>query len=107
MRFAQMPEGFLLPPLVSTSPPRAAVFHRLRWRQWRNSLLGLWNHSALRVFVIFFVSLVVWIFVFVISAKAMNYLHEQGIPLHLGIVEAIFDLMFLFLTGGLLASSGV
>jgi ABC-2 type transport system permease protein len=67
----------------------------------------MWKHSALRVVVIFLVSLIVWILVFGISAETMNYLHKQGIPLHLGIVEAIFDMLFLFLTIGLIASSGV
>jgi ABC-2 type transport system permease protein len=51
--------------------------------------------------------MVVWIFVFGISAETMKYLEKQGIPLHLGIVEAIFDVLFLFLTFGLVASSGV
>jgi ABC-2 type transport system permease protein len=79
----------------------------LRWRQWRNSFFSIWNRSSLRVFIIFFVSLLVWIFVFGISAETLHYLAKQGIPLHLGIVEAIFDVLFLFLTFGLITSSGV
>ncbi len=91
----------------STFPVDASVFRRLRWRQWRNSLWTLWNYSSLRAFIILFVSMVVWIFVFAISAETMRYLQKQGIPLHLGIVEAIFDVLFLFLMFGLIASSGV
>jgi ABC-2 type transport system permease protein len=85
----------------------AAVLQRLRWRQWRNSLSELWRHSSLRVFVILFVSLLIWSFVFGISAEAMYYLRRQGIPLHLGILGAILDMLFLFLTVGLIASSGL
>ncbi len=107
MRFAPQPEEPQLPPLVSNASPRAAVFQRLRWRQWRNGFFSLWNRSSLRIFIIFFVSLIVWLFVFGISAEAMHYLRKQGIPLHLGIVEAIFDVLFLFLTIGLITSGGV
>lgn len=92
---------------VLHSPPAPAVFQRLRWQLWRNSFFSLWNRSSLRVFIIILVSLIVWFFVFGISAEAMHYLRKQGIPLHLGIVEAIFDVLFLFLTIGLIASSGV
>jgi ABC-2 type transport system permease protein len=94
-------------PAAMNSQRYAAVFQRLRWRQWRNSLYGLRGRSSLRVFVILFVSLLIWIFVFGISAEAMYYLHKQGIPLHLGILGAIFDMLFLFLTVGLIASSGL
>src|SRR5260370_41058298 len=94
-------------PIMINSQRYAGVFQRLRWRQWRNGLYALWNRSSLRVFIIIFVSLIVWFFVFGISAEAMHYLRKQGIPLHLGIVEAIFDVLFLFLTIGLIASSGV
>jgi ABC-2 type transport system permease protein len=96
-----------LPSTVLPSPRYSAVFQRLRWRQWRNGFFALWNRSSLRLFIIFFVSLIVWLFVFGISAEAMHYLRKQGIPLHLGIVEAIFDVLFLFLTIGLITSSGV
>jgi ABC-2 type transport system permease protein len=99
-------EPVLLPAILN-SQHDAAVLQRLRWRQWRNSLSELWRHSSLRVFVILFVSLLIWSFVFGISAEAMYYLRRQGIPLHLGILGAILDMLFLFLTVGLIASSGL
>jgi ABC-2 type transport system permease protein len=97
----------LLLPTMTNSQRYAAVFQRLRWRQWHNSLYALWDRSSLRLFVILFVSLIIWFFVFGISLEGMLYLHEQGIPLHLGILGAIFDMLFLFLTVGLIASSGL
>ena len=56
----------VLRPALMNSQRYAAVFQRLRWRQWRNSLYGLRGRASLRVFVILFVSLLIWIFVFAI-----------------------------------------
>src|SRR2546430_17606672 len=89
-------EPFFLP-AITNSQRYAAVFQRLRWRQWRNSLLALWDRSSLRLFIILFVSLLIWFFVFGISAEVMHYLSKQGIPLHLGILGAVFAMLFLFL----------
>src|SRR6266478_2794615 len=100
-------QELLLLPVMINSQRYAGVFQRLRWRQWHNGLYALWNRSSLRLFIILFVSLLIWFFVFGISAEAMHYLSKQGIPLHLGILGASFDMLFLFLTVGLIASSGL
>jgi ABC-2 type transport system permease protein len=103
MRFSIFDFHFLILKL-SNAP---LVLQQLRWRQLRNSLGSLVKGSSLRVFTIFFVSLLVWGFVFGVSLEALHFLHVRGLPLGGAIIGTLFDLLFLTLTAGLIASTGI
>src|SRR5258708_6420651 len=90
-----------------SSSSQALVLQHLRWRQLRNTLGGLMKGSSLRVFTIFLVSLLVWGFVFGVSLEGLQFLRQRGLPLGGAIVGTLFDLLFLTLTAGLIASTGI
>jgi ABC-2 type transport system permease protein len=92
-------------PISSSS--QALVLQHVRWRQLRNTLGGLMKGSSLRVFTIFLVSLLVWGFVFGVSLEGLHFLRQRGLPLGGAIVGTLFDLLFLTLTAGLIASTGI
>ena len=64
-------------PVTINSQRYAAVFQRLRWRQWRNGLCALWDRSSLRLFIILFVSLLIWFFVFGISEPIGGWIADR------------------------------
>jgi ABC-2 type transport system permease protein len=83
------------------------LFQRLRWRLLRNSLQVTLQTSMLRVAIVLACSVLIWGGIFVVSAKAFDYINKQRIPLAGGIVGTVFDFLFLALTILLLFSSGI
>jgi ABC-2 type transport system permease protein len=103
LKIVRVPKTIMPVGLVSKS----LVLHHLRWRQLRNTLAGLRRGSSLRVVTIVFVSVLVWGFVFGVSLEGLLFLRGRGLPLGGAIVGTLFDLLFLTLTVGLIASDGI
>jgi ABC-2 type transport system permease protein len=93
---------------VAESPP-PLLFQRLRWQLLANAWRGLSGQSLTRPLSMAAVSVVVWVFVFVVSYLGFDFL--QGKPLHLpltsGVIVLLIDLLFLALGVLLILSSGL
>ncbi|MBI1916737.1 MAG: hypothetical protein HYS12_18685 [Planctomycetes bacterium] len=82
------------------------VFARLRWQTLRNAsriVLG----QSIRPLTILLCSLVVWVFVFVVSYVGFRFLQQQGFELAGGVVGLLFELLFASLAALLILSSGL
>jgi ABC-2 type transport system permease protein len=82
------------------------VFARLRWQTLRNASRVVLGQS-IRPLTILLCSLVVWVFVFVVSYVGFRFLQQQGFPLAGGMVGLLFELLFASLAGLLIFSSGL
>jgi ABC-2 type transport system permease protein len=91
---------------ISAGPP-TLLFHRLRWRQWRNSARLLVQQSGLRVLTIAGVSVLVCGFVFAISLQGFIFLHKLRWPGGSDLLGTVFDFLFLAMTLMLLFSTGL
>ncbi|MBV9124026.1 MAG: hypothetical protein JO112_11765, partial [Planctomycetes bacterium] len=86
---------------------QSAVFQQLRWRTFRNAMLGQFRTSWLRVLTILLSSLVVWAGVYLVSISGFHFLRENHITLGGGIVGTLLDLLFVSLGVLLVFSSGI
>jgi ABC-2 type transport system permease protein len=92
----------------SPSPvPSRYLFHRLRYRLLRNSARVLVQQSALRLFTIVAISLLVGGFVFGVSLEGFYYLHQVRLPASGSVIGTVFDALFLTLSAGLLFSTSL
>src|SRR4051794_34445354 len=82
------------------------VFARLRWQTLRNASRVVLGQS-IRPLSILLCSLVVWVFVFVVSYGGFRFLQQQGFELAGGVVGLLFDLLFASLAALLILSSGL
>src|SRR5258708_15166478 len=82
------------------------VFARLRWQILRNASRVVLGQS-IRPVTILLCSLVVWVFVFVVSYGGLRFLQQQGFPLAGGVVGLLFELLFASLAALLIFSSGL
>lgn len=96
-----------LPP-TPPSVDQAALFRRLRGRLLANGLRTTFRHSPLRPAMIFFCSVLVSGFVFLVSYAGFLFLRRSG-QLSLGgdIVGTLFDVLFLILGVFLVFSTGL
>src|SRR5262245_26058371 len=85
----------------------AALFSRLRWQLFRNTLRQLAGGSAVRPLTILLCSLVVCAFVFIISYGGFLFLQQQKFNLGGSVVSLLFDMLFLALAGLLVFSTGL
>src|SRR5438067_1602654 len=89
------------------STPDPFLFHRLRYRLLRNSARALFQHSALRIFTIVAISLVVGGFMFGLSLEGFHELRKFGLPAVGSVIGTIFDFLFLTLNVMLLFSTAL
>jgi ABC-2 type transport system permease protein len=87
--------------------PSRQLFHRLRYRLLRNSARALVQQSALRLFTIVAISLLVGGFVFGVSLEGFHYLHQFRLPAVGSVIGTIFDALFLTLSVGLMFSTAL
>ncbi|HMF14741.1 MAG TPA: hypothetical protein VKE94_20640 [Gemmataceae bacterium] len=93
---------------VQSQPvPHAFLFQRLRYRLLRNGTRLLFQHSALRVFVIVAITAVVGGCVFAISLEGFHYLRQFGLRAGDTVIRTIFDFLFLTLHVMLLFSTAL
>jgi ABC-2 type transport system permease protein len=102
-------EGELMADSTLTGPVnQALLFQGLRWRLLRNSWRLMLGQSSMRPMTILLCSVLVWVFVFVISWGGFKFLEaEVRVPLGGGIVGILLDLLFLSLAALLIFSSGL
>src|SRR5262249_4977526 len=85
-----------------------ALFQRLRWRLWRNTLSVVLRRSLVRVLTILFCSLLVWGGIFVMSFLGFLELRDRWhLSLDLELFGLVFDLLFIALTMLLIFSTGI
>jgi ABC-2 type transport system permease protein len=78
--------------------PQFRLFLRLRWRLLYNSARGLIQRSALRVISILLTSLVIWVFVFLVSYEGFSWIRtRQYVPAFGNIIGVLFDFLFVAL----------
>jgi len=95
-------------PIALQSGRQAVLFQRLRWRLLANSWHLFLGQSSLRPFTILLCSLVVWVFVFLISWFGFRFLRLiANIPLGGDIVATVFDVLFFSLGLFLVFSTGL
>jgi ABC-2 type transport system permease protein len=85
----------------------AAVFRRLRWQLWRNSLRTAWQSGRTRLLTVIGTSSLTAIFAFSLSFFLFRQLTIHNIPVKGAIAEALFDLLFFTLGSMLLLSTGL
>jgi ABC-2 type transport system permease protein len=83
------------------------IFQRLRGRLLRNTLHTAIEGSTLRMLTILLCSLLIWGGIFAVGWEAFHFFRAENVYLAGGIVEAIFDLLFLALTVLLIFSTGI
>ncbi len=83
------------------------IFQRLRGRLLRNTLRTAIEGSTLRLLTILLCSLLIWGGIFAVGWEAFHYFRSANVYLAGGIVETVFDLLFLALTVLLLFSTGI
>lgn len=86
------------------APHQFWLFQRLRGRLLANSLAGLLRGGGLRLVTVLLCSAVVWGGLFAGSYESFTFLRERQLPLTGGIVEILFNLLFLSLAGLLVFS---
>jgi ABC-2 type transport system permease protein len=87
---------------------QAALFRRLRWRLFVNTLQSLVSSTPIRPLSILFCSVVVWLFIFFVSYEGFRFLqHDVRLPLGGEIVGTLFDVLFMLLGVLLIFSSGL
>lgn len=107
-------------PVTATPAPAAAqavMFQRLRWQLLRNSLRSVVFASSIRLGTILILSVVIWVFLFVIAYLGYKFLQIQDQKERMAIIDLmcgiLFDLMFmvlavmLFFSGGLILYSSL
>jgi ABC-2 type transport system permease protein len=94
-----------LPPQTAHQP---RLFQWLRLRLLRNSWRVLLGHGSVRPLTILLCSVLVWVFVFLVSLGGFRFLNEViHLPLRGDIIGTLFDLLFLALGVFLVFSSGL
>ena len=95
--------------LCAATPAISArfLFRRLRYRLLRNSAHVLFQQSALRVFTILAISVLVSGFVFGLSLEGFHFVRQFGLPASGSVVGTIFDFLFLTLSVMLLFSTAL
>ncbi len=83
------------------------IFQRLRGRLLRNTLHTAIEGSTLRLLTILLCSLLIWGGIFAVGWEAFHFFRAENVYLAGGIVEAVFDLLFLALTVLLIFSTGI
>lgn len=75
------------------------IFLRLRWAQMRNTTQVLIDHSAVRLLSIVGASVLVWLFVYVVSHSGFRWIsgYPQRVPAYGAILGLLFDFMFVAL----------
>jgi ABC-2 type transport system permease protein len=86
---------------------QAAIFQYLRMRLFRNTLATVLRDSPLRLATILFSSLLVWFGVFGASSLGFHHLLVQKIPFAGGIIELLFDMLFVSLGVMLVFSTSI
>jgi ABC-2 type transport system permease protein len=83
------------------------MFQRLRGRLLHNTFRTAIEGSTLRLLTILVCSLLIWGGIFAVGWEAFHYFRAANVYLAGGIVETVFDLLFLALTVLLLFSTGI
>lgn len=85
------------------------IFLRLHWAQLRNTAQVLIDQSAIRLLSILAASILVWLFVYLISHSGFRWIasYPQRVPAFGGIVGLLFDIMFLALGAMLVFSTAL
>jgi ABC-2 type transport system permease protein len=84
------------------------LFLRLRWRLLHNSARVLLEQASVRLVSIILCSLVIWVFVFVVSLDGFYWMSsKQHIPPFGGIISVLFDFLFVALAVMLVFSTGL
>src|SRR5262249_14334904 len=92
----------------SAAPVKLPVlFQRLRWRLLRHTAEVMLQTSRLRVYLIFAMSLVIWVGVFGVSLAGFSFLHQKQLTLGGAIIGTLFDFLFLALGVLLVFSTGI
>ena len=87
---------------------QSALFRQLRWRLIVNGTRSILNSTPIRPVSIILCSLVVWMFIFVVSLSGFHFLqHDVRLPLGGEIVGTLFDVLFMLLGVLLIFSSGL
>src|SRR5262245_61993707 len=85
-----------------------ALFQRLRWRLWGNTLGVMLRLHRARVVTILLCSLLVWGGIFAVSYIGFNELKVRwNFPLNGSMIGLLFDLLFFALTVLLIFSTGI
>jgi ABC-2 type transport system permease protein len=96
--------------MSTASPPisQPALFRKLRWRLLVNGINSMLDGSPIRPISILMCSLVVWLFIFLVSLEGFRFLqHDVRLPLGGEIVGTLFDVLFMLLGVLLIFSSGL
>ncbi len=93
---------------MSAVSGQGLLFQRLRWRLWRNSARQLLGGSIVKPLTILLCSIVVWVFVFVVSFAGFRFMDEvMKVPPDGQIVGLLLGLLFFTLGVFLVFSAGL
>jgi ABC-2 type transport system permease protein len=94
--------------MSSTLSNQGLLFQRLRWRLWRNAWRQMWAGSFVKPLTILLSSIIVWIFVFIISFAGFRFLvNVMRLPADEQIVGMLLGLLFFTLGVALVFSTGL
>src|SRR4051812_38027580 len=90
------------------APAPTFLFQHLRLRLLHNALFRLIAHAWLRLFTVLLCSAFIWVLLFAVTWQGFFELKVRwNINLDVGIIELIFDVLFLSLTVLLIFSTGI